>query len=45
VLTATLPAAFDASKVTMSDIAGYALGTATGAGDLAPAGRREDEQE
>ena len=45
VLTATLAAAFDASKVTMSDIAGYALGTATGAGDLAPAGRREDEQE
>ena len=45
VLGAVMPAAFDASKVAMSDIAGYALATGMGAGESAPMGRREDEQE
>ena len=45
VLGAVLPAAFDASNIAMSDIVDYALGASFEAGDAAPVGRREDEQE
>ena len=45
VLGAVLPAAFDASNIAMSDIVDYALGASVEAGDAAPVGRREDEQE
>ena len=45
VLGAVLPAAFDASNIAMSDIVDYALGTGFEAGEAAPVGRREDEQE
>ena len=45
VLGAVLPAAFDASNIAMSDIVDYAIGASVEAGDAAPVGRREDEQE
>ena len=45
VLAAVVPAAFSAENIAMSEIAGYAIGTAVGQPEGVGPGRREDEQE